>query len=145
MIGIKLAGSLLILSAGAVAALGSIRREKRRVNVLEAWIELLSHIRRQIDLYLMPMEEILAHADRALLACLSHPSPPYTLKGLLAASRDDLDEETARRLSVWIGECGGSYRDKALKHCDDMLTFLQSQRENEIPLVLLLNFSGYIL
>lgn len=129
MIAIKLLGSLLILSAGALAGIGCVRHDKKKLNVLEAWIELLSLIRGQIDLYLMPIEDILSRADRSLLARLGNRASPHTLQELLASSRADLDEETIRRLSLWIKECGGSYRDEALKRCDDMLEALQKQRE----------------
>ena len=129
MIGIKLFGSILILSAGGIAAFGSISRERKRLRLLEAWIELLSHIRGQIDLYLMPMETILSLASPNLLRRLGISAPPYSLRVCLERSLPDLDAESRRLLLIWSRECGSSYRDEELKRCDHTLRELRTHRD----------------
>lgn len=129
MIGIKLVGSLLILAAGGFAAFGSVNREKKRLRVLEAWIELLSYIRGQIDLYLMPMDDILSHAEQSLLRRLGVSSQTRSLRVCLERTLPDLDDESRRLLSIWIRECGSSYREEELRRCDHTLRALREQRD----------------
>ena len=57
---LKLFGSALLLAVGMAVAYQNARREKQRLEVLDAWIALLRFLRNQIDCYLRPLEEILA-------------------------------------------------------------------------------------
>ena len=95
---VRLLGGGMILCSGAIAAYASVRRERGRLSVLEAWISLLSYIRGQIDLYMTPLSEILEGTDPALLATLGTLSPSPTLEDCFAASADRLDAESRRIL-----------------------------------------------
>ncbi|MBQ7347378.1 MAG: hypothetical protein IJW55_05425 [Clostridia bacterium] len=124
---LKLLGGFLILFAGGSAAIAAVRREKKKLAVLDAWIELLSYIRGQIDLYLMPMEQILSGADKALFDILG--SQAKTLTACLEASLPHLDNESRRLLTSWIKESGSTYREEELKRCDFYLASLRRRRE----------------
>ena len=115
MIGVKLAGTVLILAAGGIAACGKARNERQKLGVLDAWIDLLSFVRGQIDLYLTPMDEILRTADRSILKRLGVDSACITLRACLQASLPHLDSESRRLLLIWGRECGSSYRDEELR------------------------------
>ena len=128
MIGIKLVGSLLILAAGGFASLGCVSREKKRPCVLDAWIELLSFIRGQIDLYLMPMDGILSHVERDLLERLGVSDRPGSLRACLESALPYLDNESQRLLLIWCRECGSGYRDEELRRCDHTLQSLREHR-----------------
>ena len=52
---IKLLGALLVLSVGGFSAFGTVRYEKKRILVLDGWIDLILYIRSQIDCYLTPL------------------------------------------------------------------------------------------
>ena len=69
---LKLLGALLILSVGVFSALVSVQYEKKRLTVVDGWIDLILYIRGQIDCYLLPIGDILSGGDRALFeACMS--------------------------------------------------------------------------
>ena len=57
----------MVIAAGGTAAFYLASYEKKKLSVLDAWIDLIFHIRGQIDCYLMPLDEILSCADEAVL------------------------------------------------------------------------------
>ena len=127
---VKLAGGLLILAAGFFAAQLGAYREKKRLTVLDAWLELLLEIRTQIDCYLTPLDEILQNARPALLqACTGGEDVKPSLAELLNAAESCLDPECQRLLQAFTREIGASYRDEQLKRCDFYLQALQVERE----------------
>lgn len=129
MILIKLIGGGLILSAGIAAAYGTVRFEKQRLSVADAWIDLIFHIRGQIDCYLKPLDEILACADREILQACMCRTPHPDLKMLYASSEPYLGEEARRLISGFIKELGGSYREEQLRRCDFYINSLRSIRQ----------------
>lgn len=129
MVLIKTIGVGLILTAGSFAAYSAVRYEKHKLSVLEAWIDLIFHIRGQIDCYLMPLDEILACADRELLlSCMCH-TPHPDLKTLLASSSPYLGGECKRLLTAFVREIGGSYREEQLRRCDYYINALRAIRD----------------
>lgn len=129
MIGIKLLGSLLIVCAGGMAAATVARFERRRLSVLDAWIDLLIHVRGQIDCYLLPLDEILASADKTLLTACSPSGQTDSLAELLQGALPYLDAEGRRLLSSLVRELGSSYREEQIKRCDYYIHALQVCRE----------------
>lgn len=132
----KLLGGLLILAVGGVAAYGTSKYERKRLAVLDGWIDLIVYIRSQIDCYLMPLNEILQCGDRTVLdACMS-PANATDLGAILDASSLYLDGERLRLLKNFVQETGSSYREEQLRRCDYYITALRTQREkiaSELP------------
>ena len=127
MIPWKLLGGVLIIASGLAASLLGMRRERRKLRVLEAWIDLLSHVRNQIDCYLKPLDEILAKID---VSDFGDPSKsPVTLSSLLASTQNDLGEEEKKLLTSLIREFGGSHREDQLKQCDYYIDQLRNRRQ----------------
>ena len=126
---LKLAGCLTVLCVGAAAAVSAVGFERRRLSVLDGWLELLFYIRSQIDCYLKPLDEILLDADeRLLIACMAS-SKQRSLNGLLTSSAPWLDRESQRLLETMLRELGHSYREEQLKRCDFYAEALRSIRE----------------
>lgn len=136
MILIKTIGVGLILTAGSFASYTAVRYEKKKLSVLDAWIDLIFHIRGQIDCYLTPLDEILACADRdVLLACMCR-TPHPNLKTLLDSSSPYLGGECKRLLTAFVREIGGSYREEQLRRCDYYINILRAIRDKmatELP------------
>lgn len=129
MITFKLIGALVVLSVGGVCAFCSVRYERRRPRVLDGWIDMIQHIRSQIDCYLTPIPEIIADVLPSHL--------PSDLFALLDACRLYLDGDTLRVLERFARDLGGSYREEQLRHCDFCLAELRRKREklsSELPL-----------
>lgn len=133
---LKILGVILILGAGAFAAAALIRYEKRKIAVLAGWSDLIWHIRSQIDCYLMPLPEILAGADRSLLAACGCSEARPNLTDVYHASQLYLDKETKRLLCTFVREIGSGYREEMLRRCDYYIASLgkiRSKRMEELP------------
>ena len=132
----KILGALLILLAGGGMAVTLAGFEKKRLSVLDGWLELLTHIRGQIDCYLMPLDDILNASDTELLRACGGNGKCRSLRALFQASFPYLDRESRRLLSSLLREIGSSYREEQLKRCDFYLDALRMRREKifeELP------------
>ena len=134
---LKLFGVLLILSVGIFAAFVSVQYEKKRLTVVDGWIDLILYIRGQIDCYLMPIGDILSGGDRALFEACMSPANAADLPAILDASQIYLDGDARRTLESFVREIGGGYREEQLKRCDFFISSLRTQRERiatELPM-----------
>ena len=126
---LKFLGALLILSVGVFAAFVSVQYEKRRLTVVDGWIDLILYIRGQIDCYLLPIEDILSSGDRALLEACMSPSNAADLPAILASCEIYLDGDAKRTLESFVREIGAGYREEQIKRCDFFIASLRTQRE----------------
>ncbi len=127
MIPLKLTGSLLVLGVGLWAALLKAHREKRRLTLLDAWIDLIAEIRNQIDCYLTPLHEILARADLSAFSLSAQNTK--SLSSLLSATREELGEEEVRLLSSFVRRIGNFYREDQVKQCNYYIDHLRELRK----------------
>ena len=86
MLHLKMLGGTMVIAAGSFAAFSLSSYERKKLTVLDAWIDLIFHIRGQIDCYLMPMPEILASGDRALFEACMSPANAADLPEILQIS-----------------------------------------------------------
>ena len=129
MLGYKLLGAALIFFCGGLASFITTQKEKKKLSVLDAWLELLLHMRGQIDCYLTPQDSLLRGApEQALRACMGKGYQDTPLS-LLARSAPYLDAESHRLLSSFIKELGNCYREEQLRRCDYYLQALRATRE----------------
>lgn len=126
---LKLLGALLVLSVGVFSAFVSVQYEKKRLTVVDGWIDLILYIRGQIDCYLMPLDDILSNGDRALFEACMSPSNAADLPAILEASGIYLDGEAKHTLESFVREIGTGYRDEQIKRCDFFISSLRVQRE----------------
>ncbi|MBR6783036.1 MAG: hypothetical protein IKM33_07600 [Clostridia bacterium] len=135
----KLLGSLVLLFAGGYVSMAITRFERRRLRVLDGYISLIYYIKGQIDCYAMPLSDIMASADPAVLAaCLgldasaAHPPPAVTgdrpITAMVQESRLYLEPEVERLLTTLTGELGSTYRAEQVARCDHYLTALTEER-----------------
>ena len=135
----KLMGSLVLLLAGGYVSLSITRFEKRRLRVLDGYISLIYYIKGQIDCYAMPLSDILASADPAVLAaCLgldgqTNLRPPVLtadrpIIAMVEESRLYLEPEVERLLTTLTGELGSTYRTEQVARCDHYLSALTQER-----------------
>ncbi len=126
---VKILGALLILSVGIFSAFVSVQYEKKRLSVVDGWIDLILYIRGQIDCYLMPLDDILSGGDRALFEACMSPENAADLPAILEASQIYLDGDAKRTLESFVREIGAGYREEQLKRCDYFIASLRAQRE----------------
>ena len=126
---LKILGALLILSVGVFSAYVSVQYEKKRLTVVDGWIDLILYIRGQIDCYLLPIGDILLGGDRALFEACMSPSNAADLPAILGASEIYLDGDAKHTLESFVREIGTGYREEQLKRCDFFIASLRTQRE----------------
>ncbi len=140
---LKLVGGFLLFFAGGYLSVAVTRFERRRLSVLDGYLSLIYHIRGQIDCYAMPIRDILATVDPALLAAclgvddpavpcrllprwLSSPEPP--LPALVEESRLYLEPESERLLAAFARELGATHRADQVSRCDHYIAALTEER-----------------
>lgn len=143
MILYKAIGGLLILGMGGYVSLSISRYERRRLRVLDAYISLIYYIKGQIDCYALPVGDILARADPALIAaCLGLERDDRDTAELLACfvgtdsplprlvneSRLYLEPESERLLRTFSGELGHTFRTEQVARCDYYISALTEER-----------------
>ena len=132
----KLLGSLVLLLAGGYVSLSITRFERRRLRVLDGYLSLIYYIRGQIDCYAMPLPDILASADPAVIAAclgldLTTPLPlpaERPLSAMVQESRLYLEPEAERLLTTLTGELGSTFRAQQVARCDHYLLALTEER-----------------
>ena len=129
MIAAKLLGTLAILAVGTATAFRCAEGERRRLSVLDAWLELLRTLHRQIDCYQRPINEILAGCDPNLRRACGAGRDAETLCELLSAATPLLDTEVRRLLEGFAKEAGSAYREEELRHCDFYIRALGEHRD----------------
>lgn len=137
MIALKILGAFLILSAGALCARTSVQYEKKRIRVIDGWIDLIFYIRSRIDCYLTPLGDILAERQDAITELYVPKKNATDLHAILSASTVYLDGETQRLLTGFVHEIGSSYREEQVRRCDYYITSLRTLRERnaaELPM-----------
>ena len=127
----KMIGTLLLILTGGYLSCTVSRFERRRLGVLDGYISLLYYIKGQIDCYAMPISDILARADPALIAaCLGVATadsvPP--LPALVQESRLYLEPECERLLTTFTGELGTTHRAEQVARCDYYIQALTRER-----------------
>ena len=133
---LKILGVILIFGAGVAAAESYILFEKKKIAVLDGWTDLIRYIRLQIDCFLMPLPEILAGADRALLSACNCERREKSLCGVYRSSQRYLDRDSRRLLCSFLREIGSGYREEQLRRCDHYIASISSvraRRAEEFP------------
>lgn len=126
----------MLLGVGALAARYLSLYEKQRLRAIDGWLDLIFHIRTQIDCYLTPIGEIFATADRNLLLSCMGNGREDSPAALLRHSRLYLGQDAARLLESFAREIGASYREEQIKRCDYYIAALQNLRQKrteELP------------
>ncbi len=126
----KSLGCTLLLGIGAWIARQRAQNEKRRLSLLDAWIELIGSMRWEIESRLTPIDRFFASADRQLLKTLgkTNAKSPSELLPLTAPFFSPEINGVLARFSESLGDC---YREEQLRRCDECLTALRRIRERQ--------------
>ena len=125
----RLFGACTLLGILGYTAWSTVREERKRLAVLDAWIALLYYIRNQIDCFSLPLHQIFVSADKSLFKTLGDDGALPSAESLFHASEPLLDEDCAALLRSWVSEIGGSHREQQVKRCDYYLKELEALRD----------------
>lgn len=126
----KTLGCALLLGVGAWIARQRAQNEKRRLILLDAWIELIGSMRWEIESRLTPIDRFFESADRRLLQTLgkTNAKSPSELLTLTAPILSPEINAALTRFSESLGDC---YREEQLRRCDECLISLRRIREQQ--------------
>lgn len=136
MAALKLIGCLLILAAGGGAAFLCARAERKRLEVLDGWIDLIVYVRSRIDCFLMPQDEILSSLDPELIRHCGGSGACRSFSALCRTSERYLSPDSRRIVGSFAGGIGDGYREEQVRACDyyiDALREIRKQTAAELP------------
>jgi hypothetical protein len=127
-----LLGALVLIGAGGGAVYYAILKDRARLRRLSGLISLMSYIRSRIDRYLTPIGEIFRRCDADLLsACFEGVSDipserPRDIEEFVAIMRrGEFFSDGESSLSQLAENLGKSYREEAIKECDQCIASLR--------------------
>lgn len=126
---IKAIGCFLVLAAGGAGALLCVHRERRRLSVLDAWIELIRSVRTKIDCFLMPQNAILAALEERVVIDCGGTYPCRSFAQLAQAAKPYLPPDGNRTVAAFASGIGTGYREEQVRACDYYVETLRRIRE----------------
>jgi hypothetical protein len=123
---IRLVGAGLMFSSTAYLALRMIQTEKKKIERISAYVNIVSYVKNQIDLYSLPIEKILKSIDPSALEVLGMEAAPDRFEELILL--DGVMEETQKTLREFSFSLGKSYREMQIKLCEKALGELERQK-----------------
>ena len=130
----KVLGVVILLVAGGYVSMAVTRLERRRLRVLDGYISLLLYIKGQIGCYAMPVCDILASADPAMLAACRGETyqgivqPVLPLPEMIRDSHVYLEPESERLLCAFSSELGHTFREEQVTRCEYYIEALGEER-----------------
>lgn len=129
---VKIVGCLLILAAGACAAVILRREATARLCQLEGFIALLRYIRACISSYNTPMDRILASCDADILAKCGARGSHSDIDSLMKSLSPKPEGEIASVLASFASEIGRGFREEQLRGLDYHISRLESLRAGTV-------------
>ena len=125
---LKLAGAGILVSSAAYCAARMISTEKNKIDRLSAYVEIVSYVKNQIDLYSMPIEKILKGINSSVLESIGITHAPSRFDDIIV-SDESVSEQTQKTLRDFSFSLGKSYREMQIKLCDKAITELEKQKK----------------
>ena len=134
---VKVFGILLLLLSALFGALFSVSKERKRIEFLRSFAELLGEIYRQIEMLDLPLDEILLRTPEKLTAiCKNAVGEKLTLESVALAAADMLDKKETELINGFVSDIGRGYREEQLRICryyTASLGDILSERERDYP------------
>ena len=125
----KLLGAVLLFISAILCACVLVRGYELEIRTIEAYIELMRYIRTEVDIYAMPIDEILKRCSGELIALCGgdESSPPRDLQELFSGA-DIKDKAAHKELCEFCSDFGRNYREEQIKRCDASIDVLEARR-----------------
>lgn len=122
---------ILFLVLSTFWGVGEInRRYELEIRTVEGYIELIRYIRTQVDIYALPIDEILKRCDRELiLRCGGDGDERAKDLSELFLTASIKDKAAYKELLDFCTDFGRNYREEQLKRCDASISVLESRRD----------------
>lgn len=111
-------GITLLLLCGVLCGVLLVRFERARCLQAEGFVDLIRHVRLQIDCFGTPVSGILATLDESLYVTLGAPRGCADLEALLTGTLLLVDRDFGKLLRDFAASLGTGYREEELRYCD---------------------------
>ena len=118
----KALGILLLLACGVLGGIFLAAFERAKCRQAEGMLDLIRHIRLQIDCFSLPVSRILATLPTQISEMAAIPRAARDFGELLEGTSLLLPEEMCELLTSFGRDLGGSYREDQLRCCDYYIT-----------------------
>lgn len=127
----KVIGSMSLLVSGLWVYSMHTSFQKRKLKQLDAYIKLISHIKTQIECYMLPINSIIGSCSLDLLKnCgIDDPKRIKDLKELLNCANLILEKEIIELLYQFAEDFGMGYREEQLNSCERVISKMMTYRD----------------
>ena len=129
MHGFKLLGAGLMVLAGWWLGRGLCAEERRSLEQTHGTVLLLSYIRSQIDIYLLPMNDILRSCDAELLQACGFGRAGACADNIVEQCAELLDPTVRDTLREYFRRAGRADRAAELALCDGCIRTLEARHQ----------------
>ncbi len=132
MIIYKVFGALFLILSAFLTALTLTRSYELEIRTVEGYIELIRYVRTQVDIYALPIDEILKRCDGELvLRCGGDVRyPPKDMLELFSGARASIKDKASQKVILeFCSDFGRNYREEELKRCDASISVLEARRD----------------
>lgn len=129
MLGFKLLGAGMLVFAGWSLGRRLCAEESRKLEQTRGAVALLRHIRSQIDIFLLPMDEILRLCDDDLLEVCGIGRAGLGANNISSRCESLLDPVAREMLTRYFSRAGRGDRAAELERCDGSIKVLDARRQ----------------
>lgn len=129
MLGFKLLGAGLLVFAGWSLGRRLCAEERRKLEQTRGAVALLQYIRSQIDIFLLPMGDILRFCDLELLKDCGIDTTGLCADNIASRCESLLDPVTRETMTGYFGRAGRGDRAAELERCDGSIKALETRRQ----------------
>ena len=130
MIIYKVGGGAILLLSTLIFYRQSIKFEKAKLSQLDGFIMLVCHIKRNIEAYLMPIEQIISICDRKIFDLIGLPETyEYSARSSpLDNVEIYIDDKSIESLRYFFSSLGQGYCEESIKLCERVENDLRAHR-----------------
>ena len=126
---LKAFGIALLLCGGALLTSSINKKAVARLELTEGWIDLISYIKNRVELFSLPIANILAECSSEQLRRCGYQEikRPSDLLAMLEKT-EKAELETQQIVESFSKEFGKCYRNEQVKRCEICIAELEMQR-----------------
>ena len=123
----KIVGAALVVLGGWLLGDGVCRRERVLCDQIRGAATLMRYIRSQIDIYLLPIGDIVLNCDGELRGLCGISGFDVSERGVAVRGSSMLDEASRNGLDEYFKQAGRGDRASELKLCDHYISFFDER------------------
>ena len=127
----KILGGVSLLSASLFCYVGSIKKDKHKIEQIDAYIMLVEYIKDNVECYLLPIDRILDSCDKDIIkGCIgsSEYISTRSTSELYKVADIVLPRNISAEIERFCTRFGLSYKEEQVRMCSDLLRRLNDSK-----------------